>query len=409
MKNTLIKYLPWLFILIMIEPSFQRSTLPIFPAVVTFTFHTLFVILAITIWNEGRFPYSHLLNILMLWIFICIIRGIFVSGNYWEYKSLYRYSLALLSSLGILVFMSPYRVIHCLRMYFKYIVPISVVALPFFHTWSWFWMYYVFFVMIIFYPIIYRKNLFLAITIFFTFIDVTARSIFIKVIMALGLSQLTRVSAHLKDYVYKILGYGLYILTLCLLILGLSGVFNVFDMKSYMPNAIAKNKELSQDTRTWLYREAITSAIVNDYVIMGRTPAKGYDSNYNKLKDDIRERSRISGDNVQDLNMERNAEVFFLNVFTWTGLIGVVLFSLMFLMATHIALKTARNDFVKIIGVYVAFRFMYGWVEETFTFNGNILCLWLVVGICYSPHFRAMTNREIAKFFRHAILLPYVR
>lgn len=165
-ENTLIKYLPWLFILIMIEPSFQRSTLHIFPAVVTFTFHTLFVILAITIWKEERFPYSRLLNILMLWIFICIIRGIFVSGNYWEYKSLSRYSLALLSSLGILVFMSPYRVIHCLRMYFKYIVPISVVALPFFHTWSWFWMYYVFFVMIIFYPIIYRKNLFLAITIF---------------------------------------------------------------------------------------------------------------------------------------------------------------------------------------------------------------------------------------------------
>lgn len=409
MKNKIFKYAPWLFLLTMIEPSFRRSTLNIFPAFVTFSFQTLFILLSFYILKKKHLVHKKgnwIVKITAIWIFICIVRGILQSESYWDLKNCYTYSLALLCPFSAILFAFPSFTKVSLQKYFKWIFPISFLAIPFFSTWSWFWMYYVFFTFILFFPALHKYWIFIIISIFFASIDVTARSVLLKVFVAITLGCLLYFNSFIKSKIFQIITYGVYIITFIFLYLGLTGTFNVFQMDKYMPKTITKDEELTQDTRTWLYTEAISSAINNNYIIWGRTPARGYDTSFASIEDELWKRAKISGDNIKNLHMERNAEVCFLNIFTWTGLVGIVLISLIYIMATYQALTKSQNDFVRLAGLYVAFRYMFGWIEDTLTFNGNILCLWMIIGICYSPYFQNMTNNEFRHFMRDSIKRP---
>lgn len=409
MKNKILRYVPWLFLLIMIEPSFRRSTLNIFPTFVTFSFQTLFIILAFYTLRKLHITHKRgnsLLKITAIWIFICIARGFFLSESYWDLKNCYTNSLGLLCPFSAILFAHPYFTQTTLQKYFIWIFPISILAIPFFSTWSWFWMYYTFFTFILFFPALRRYWIFLFISIFFASIDVTARSVLLKVSIAIILGCLLYFNKFIRSKIFQFITYGVYIITFTLLYLGITGTFNIFQMDKYMPKTLTKDEELTQDTRTLLYTEAISSAINNNYIIWGRTPARGYDTSFAPIEDELWKRAKISGDNINNLHMERNAEVCFLNIFTWTGLVGVVLISLIYIMATHRALTRSQNDFVRLAGLYIAFRYMYGWIEDTLTFNGNILCLWIIIGICYSPYFQNMTNNEFRQFIRNSIKLP---
>lgn len=409
MNNKILKYMPWLFLMIMIEPSFKRSTINIFPTFIILAIQTIFIIISFYVLKNLRFfnkKENFLLLITFLWIFICIFRGFIISDNYWEYKNCYTHSLALLSPFSAVFFTIPSCMKASLRLYFKWIIPISIIAIPFFNTWSWFWMYYVFFTMILFYPSIRKYCFFLIFTIFVASIDITARSVLIKVFIAIIFGTLLYYRSFIKSIVFRILTYGIYVITFLLLFLGLSGSFNIFKMDEYLPKTISQDENISEDTRTWLYSEAINSAISNNYIIYGRTPARGYDTSFAPIEDELWKRAKISGDNVNSLRMERNAEVFFLNIFTWTGIVGVCLVSFIYFMASHRALTQANNDFIRIAGLYIAFRYMYGWIEDTLTINGNILCLWMLIGMCLSPYFLKMNNNEFRNFIRNSIKLP---
>jgi hypothetical protein len=47
------------------------------------------------------------------------------------------------------------------------------------------------------------------------------------------------------------------------------------------------------------------------------------------------------------------------------------------------------------VGLFVAFRWLYAWVEDFNNFNVGYFCLWFMIGLCYSKSFRAMTNKEV--------------
>ncbi|WP_298487923.1 hypothetical protein [uncultured Maribacter sp.] len=151
-------------------------------------------------------------------------------------------------------------------------------------------------------------------------------------------------------------------------------------------NSYGDKEDLTADTRTFLYVEEILSAIKYDYVIFGRTPARGYESpTFGREIDKDLKRNK----------MERfSSEVSILNIFNWTGLIGVVLYFLIFVRASYLALKKSNNWALKCLGIYVAFRWMYAWVEDYSSFDLSFLFLFLAISICYSKAFRDMTDSE---------------
>jgi hypothetical protein len=139
------------------------------------------------------------------------------------------------------------------------------------------------------------------------------------------------------------------------------------------------------DTRTFLYIEVLESAINNNYWFLGRTPARGNDSNtFGVLA------SELTGRNERLAN-----EIGLANVFTWTGIMGVILYFLIFYRASYLAVNRSNNIYVKMLGVFIAFRWLYSWVEDVNNFSINYFMLMIIFGMCFSHSFRKMTNNEI--------------
>jgi hypothetical protein len=178
--------------------------------------------------------------------------------------------------------------------------------------------------------------------------------------------------------------------------LGISNVFNVFKLDEYLgdqnvqirSNTGEKVEEnLTADTRTSLYIEVIESAIKNDYLVWGRTPARGNDSvsfgDYNKEKLHTGKQERFSN------------EVSILNIFTWLGIIGVVLYFLIFFRSSYLAINQSNNIFIKQIGLNISFRWAFGFVEDFSTFDLSNIFLWIMIGMCFSKTFRQMNDKQM--------------
>jgi hypothetical protein len=47
------------------------------------------------------------------------------------------------------------------------------------------------------------------------------------------------------------------------------------------------------------------------------------------------------------------------------------------------------------MGINVAFRWAYGWVEDFSVFDLSNIFLWIMIGMCFSESFRKMNDKEI--------------
>jgi hypothetical protein len=145
---------------------------------------------------------------------------------------------------------------------------------------------------------------------------------------------------------------------------------------------------LKNDTRSFLYTEVLYSAKVFNSWLIGRSPARG-------------NLSVAFGDGDENGRGERlGNEVAILNVFTWTGIIGVVLYLIVFYRASYIAIHHSNNIYSKMLGLSVAFRWAYAWVEDINYFSLTYLFLWLTIGLCFSKSFRAMSDNEVKHWAR---------
>lgn len=191
--------------------------------------------------------------------------------------------------------------------------------------------------------------------------------------------------------------------------LGVSGVFNVLNMNEYVKGDFTSmgvdeegnrvEQDIIVDTRTFLYIEVLESAIDNNYWLVGRTPARGNDSNsFGAFEAELTGRyERLTN------------EIGLANVFTWTGIVGVVLYFLIFSRASFLAINKSRNIYAKMLGVYVAFRWLYSWVEDINNFTLNYFMLMVMLGLCFSHSFRYMNDKEVTIWVRGIFDIRYVR
>ena len=186
----------------------------------------------------------------------------------------------------------------------------------------------------------------------------------------------------LKDKIIKIIHAVFLLLPIALLTTGILGIFNPFDMESYMNTStkIEQNGEsfdATIDTRTVIYEDVITSAINHDYVWQGRNITNGNDSRFC---------------NMDQRNFNESSV---LNHFTKLGLIGLLLLFLIYVYSSSIAIYKSNNHWVKLVGLYVSFRWVIMWVEDPESFSSLYLTIWLMIGICMSEQFRSLSDIEI--------------
>ena len=101
-------------------------------------------------------------------------------------------------------------------------------------------------------------------------------------------------------------------------------------------------------------------------------------------------------ENVFRTNERHYNELCFPNIFTWLGIIGMLLYCLIYIKASTLALHKSNNIYLKYLAVFVSFRWMLGWIEDANTFNISNIALWMIIAMCFSPYFRKMNNYQFS-------------
>lgn len=342
-----------------------------------------------------------LLKIYLLWAIFSIIRGamFYTLGNYWIWKSWFAGSLDVLLPSLIYIYSNPSILGGILKCWLKYALLFFLCILPFISRGAYHFYLGPIYIVAFFWPIYSKKwrVILLLLMLLMMSADMGARSQVIKTgVVFLG--SVGYIFRHSISFSFlKFTHWLCYIAPLILLVLGISGTFNIFeDLASnegkYVERKIDKEghmveDDLSADTRTFIFEEIISSAVKNEYVICGRTPARGNDSQY------------FGATNAEDLKTglyERHSnETGLPSLFTWLGLIGLILISLIYLRCSYLAVYCSNNIYMKLLGCFVAFRWAYGWIEDMYDFSPMILSLFMVMGMSLSSYFRNMNDEEM--------------
>ncbi len=350
--------------------------------------------------------YHILMKIYFYWIVICIARGIFKAENYWEYKALITHSFVLLIPSVVFITSSKRLLYQIISSWLKYVLPLFLIFFLFLDSEAYGRYFIPINFIALFYPALTKKwkIIVLFISFFIVVSDTAARSNVIKTIIPFLFVAIYYIRPLQNENFFKIIHLFLFLLPISFAFTGLTNSFNVLKINEYFTSTYigtgtvkgeGKEQSITADTRTFLYEETILSAIKNNYILFGHTPARGYYSEYfgghqqNDLKTGKRERF--------------SCEVAILNIFTWMGLVGVFFYTLIFYRASRLAIINSNNIYIKIVGLYIGFRFTYAFIEDYSKFDLTNIFLWILIGMCLSEKFRKMNNFEITKWIRELI------
>ena len=352
------------------------------------------------------------LNLFLIWVIFSVVRGVYMAENYWDFKSLIERAFELFLPVVAYTASNKERLQAILSFFVKVVLPSSVLFLIPVPTGAWGWYLFPVGFLILFLPALKTpwKILFVAVALVALLGDISTRSHTFKY----GIPILLLLIYYFRFFIAtdQILNIGRLVFTIApwvLLFLGVSGIFNVFKINEYIKTSYVaettnaqgeiKKQDLTDDSRTFIYTEVLQSAKKHNYWILGRSPARGNDTV--AFADFFQQ---ITGKNERYKN-EANVP----NIFTWMGIIGLLLYFLVFYKAFTLAITKSNNIYIKIIGLFVAFRWAYAWAEDYAAFGTNDLTIWLMVGACLSESFRKMNNLEVKLWARGIIENRYVK
>lgn len=368
---------------------------------------------------KGRY---FLVGIFIIWACIGIFRGFFEIENYWDGKNLASNSLHVLFPLVVYILASPETLRSILKTWYTWAILAFILFFYWVSNFSQFYLGPVYFA-VCFLPLLTFQRrpwlisiLFVLGVILATYNIEDARSQFIKAVVAFAIFF----ACVFKKFISKNLLRGasmlLVVAAFVLLYLGLTGKFNIFSDTSdkysgkYTSTTVQDGDrvtaDMSSDTRTFLYVEVFQSAINNHYVLWGRSLARGHDTSF--FAADAADLQYVRA--AKNIRIERESdELCFTNIFTWLGLIGMLLYVSIYLYSMWLGLYRSQSYYVKLCACVVAFNFAYGWVENTTRFDILNFTYWIFISICLSPNFRRMTDNDFKAWFRSIFYKPRKR
>lgn len=337
----------------------------------------------------------------LFWVIASFIYGLFMSDSYWHWKQLVNNLMLYLLPIIAYLFADPDKNEIILNYWYRK-APIIILCLLPFASMSHYYgrIMQPFTFLLLFYPLLtdkYRRIVFiaLAISIVFGFSD-RSDNIRLLICAIIGLVSVTNFYQRF-EFVIKKAALMCLFAPFLFFILATSGTFNILNIGEEMGwekevvTAAGGHKDIFSDTRTGLYVEVIESAIKNNYYLFGRSLARGYDTSiFSRM---------ISKSLGFEFNERGASETGILNVFTYMGIIGVLLMFATFFTAVKKAVIYSNNRYIPIIGLYVSFRWAYSWVEEYQRFDLSYIFLWIMVGMCLSAKFRDMDDDEFENYF----------
>lgn len=229
-----------------------------------------------------------------------------------------------------------------------------------------------------------------AAVIFVVFLDIDRRSIMVNnVVTFLFVICFSIIKTRLFK---RLLFVILIILPLTFAYLGLSGKFNIFefmDQTSYFLNG--ESRSLFVDSRTSIYEDVFGELKKDNAYIWGL----GCNGKTNTSLNDLQ-----NADYTKIYKYGRpSTESGMLNYIQYGGLLGFVLYGLLIILAAYKATFLSKNNFMISLGLFVAFKFLYSFIEDQIMFNAHTFYIFLWIGMCYNKSFREMTNEQIKEYF----------
>ena len=239
-------------------------------------------------------------------------------------------------------------------------------------------------------PFIKRKwsVLIIAGVLFVVLLDVDRRSIMVNNVFSLLIVLLWFLLKRCNAYRY--LCCTLIITPLILLYLGLSGSFNIFQAASVIDFQASQDaRGFFVDSRTSIYEDVFDGLKEKGSYIAGLG-----------LNGRVRTSLAYSEDASIDLFRygRLGSESGMLNYIQYGGIIGGALYSLLLIFAALKATFDSKNDFIKLLGLFVAFKFLYSFIEDKIAFEAHSFYIFLWIGMCYNKKFRYMDNEQMKSY-----------
>lgn len=397
MKVQLSRFLPFAILLVSVNSVQAWSSLPIGNTVIWWAIQAIILILFLKVRHRSYSLWQ--INIFLYYLcFSAMYGAVFFAEYYWDWKMLVSNLMIFSLPLAVYVYVRPKLLTITLRLWFRYSWIILLLLSPFLLS-DAFGRYLVPYAFLaLFLGVLDLKSILVVLIAYLVtvVIGIENRSDIIKFSVCIIIGIVGYIILKYPKYkgIIKILSVSFFIAPFVFFILGATGIFNIFKIgndNNLAEKYTIKTKEngdvtMLSDTRTFLYVEEINSALKNNYWLLGHSIARGYSS------------ISFGAEIDQALDLKRGerqgSETSILNVFNYFGIVGVVLYFLIFVYAAYKAIYKSRNLFIPIVGLYVSFRWLFAWIEDFSRFDLNYLFLWIMIGMCFSPIYRRMTNKQ---------------
>jgi len=148
-----------------------------------------------------------------------------------------------------------------------------------------------------------------------------------------------------------------------------------------------KNISLLNDSRTDVYIDAINGVAKNNDYLFGLSPAGYHDTFLQDLLGNSTDTFLAKG--------RLGSEVGILEYYLWGGGIFVILIFFIYFYASKYAINRSNNLLCKYLGVYVAFRLLFLFIEGQPHLNLSNISTFMVIGLCLSNSFRLLSDKDI--------------
>lgn len=335
-------------------------------------------------------------KIIFTWYIIIILYSIysiikpFIQTPFYPLQSRFIFITVMLSFGMLFIFQDPYILKRYFRLWFKYIFLIFIfISIPFYGGCNiMLAMIPLFSIFIKLIPLKKQWIIYFSIilAVFFPAQRIQLVVILIPLIIILLFERF-----NLKCY--KTIIYFFISIPFISLLLYAYTEFNILDFQSYIKtNKIEYGKEnLMNDTRTFLYLEAFESSINNDYWLLGRSYAYGYDTTF-RIKEEILDKIGVG---------QRVSEVFAINIYTSMGIIGIIAFTIFFLYSSLKPIRMSQNKYLKILGVMLSLMWVISWISyNNCRLNPMLNCMIIILGMVHSPVLLSMNNHQFELYIK---------
>ena len=340
-------------------------------------------------------------KLMIAWNIFIIFHGIISADDYWDWKFIILNNIpSLLMPYMILVGAYFYDNVKLVKFLLFRLFPFSLVLIPLSTVSIGMELYsrmvtgIVLFILLSIYMDRKWRLFIYFVAIMSILIALGYRANIIRIIFAGVLVIIYYTRALYTVRLFKIVSILFFIFPFVFAILGATDTFNIFKpFDSNENNFVVSNQgtdeDLAADTRTFLYVEVLTSVSQHNRIIFGEGAAGKYVSAW-----------------FQDID-RYGAEVGLLNMILYGGVISVILYLWLLVLSSHYAISHSNNFLSKMLGLFIAFRWMLLFVEDITVYDMNFYFLWIVIGLAMSKRLRSLSDQEIRNYF--AFLLGNIR